>query len=431
MTSHFLRLSRAATLTTIVVMAWQVMLPVNVPHFDVASLPLAYLAPTISLAEITALIAIVTYGLAGWPNGAILRSGWRRVFALALAGLVLYEALSIGWSLHRGLAAVQVAHVTVWAAFAGLMICSDLPGSTMTLALLIGLLLHAAAALIQISLRPIIEVIPQNSGISVVFSGSEHWQRVYGLSPHPNLLGGYLAVGVILICGLILTSSGRSRLWLIVAWLVCWATLLLTFSRSAWVAVVAGGLMALLLLRRGRHLDRAVLKVALTLAGSSLAVISAFALWFQPFLVNRFDVALIPYEAQAIAERFSTAQLALKIIAQHPFIGVGLAQSVLVMRDLAGTPIDWVHNVPLLAVAELGIGGFCLIGLMAVALIMIGVQRWRIHAISAWQALVGGGLIALVVVMQFDHYVWTMAQGGLLWAWLAGWWLRADHTTAS
>jgi len=33
--------------------------------------------------------------------------------------------------------------------------------------------------------------------------------------------------------------------------------------------------------------------------------------------------------------------------------------------------------------------------------------------------------------MQFDHYVWTVPQGGLLWAWLVGWWLRDDHTTAS
>jgi hypothetical protein len=153
-------------------------------------------------------------------------------------------------------------------------------------------------------------------------------------------------------------------------------------------------------------------------------------LWFQPFLVNRFDVTLIPFEAQAISERLNTAQLALQIFAQHPFGGVGLAQSVVVMRDLVGAPIDWIHNVPLLAAAELGMGGLVLIALMLFALLAVGVQRWQARAISAWHALIGGGLIALVIVMQFDHYVWTMAQGGLL-AWLAGWWLRADHTTAS
>jgi hypothetical protein len=127
MTSQLLRLSRAAALTTIIVMAWQVMLPVNAPQFDVVSLPLAYLAPAVSLAEITSVIAIVAYALAGWPNSAALRSGWRKVFAFSLTGLVLYEALSISWSLHQGLAAVQVVHVAVWAAFAGMMICSICP----------------------------------------------------------------------------------------------------------------------------------------------------------------------------------------------------------------------------------------------------------------------------------------------------------------
>jgi hypothetical protein len=147
------------------------------------------------------------------------------------------------------------------------------------------------------------------------------------------LLGGYLAIGVILICGLIATSNRCNQISSL-AWLVCWITLLLTFSRSAWLAVIAGGLTALLLLRRGRHLNRSLFKLALTLAGTSLVVIGAFTLWFQPFLVNRFDVTLIPFEAQAISERLNTAQLALQIFAQHPFGGVGLAQSVVVMRDL-------------------------------------------------------------------------------------------------
>jgi hypothetical protein len=72
-----------------------------------------------------------------------------------------------------------------------------------------------------------------------------------------------------------------------------------------------------------------------------------------------------------------------------------------------------------------------LIGLSMIALIAIGVRRWRARSILMWQAMVGGALIALVIIMQFDHYVWTMPQGGLLCAWLVGWWLCADHNTAS
>jgi len=127
----------------------------------------------------------------------------------------------------------------------------------------------------------------------------------------------------------------------------------------------------------------------------------------------------------------------LQIFITHPLTGVGLAQSVVATRDLLGTPIDWIHNVPLLAAAEMGVGGLILIGLLVIALMALGVQRWRRRSISLWQALVGGSLIALCIAMQFDHYVWTVPQGGLLWAWLVGWWLRRapaaadNHVTAS
>ncbi len=431
MTSHFLRLSRAATLLTIVVLAWQVNFPVLLPNFDVASLPLPYLAPAVSLSEITAAIAITAYALAGWPNSNVWQSGWRKVFVFSLAGLLTFEMLSTAWAPQRGLAMVQALHVLLWVGFALLNWCAAWPASQMTFALLCGLLIHSLAGFIQLSLQPVVSIIPQNSGISVVFNGAEHWQRVYGLSPHPNLLGGHLAVGLILTCGLIMTHRGRSRYGLIAAWLVCWITLLLTFSRSAWLAVLGGGLAAGLLLRRGGHIARSQRKWLLVLLIAGLSAVILFALWFQPFLVNRLDVALIPYETQAIVERLRGIDLAVRIFAAHPLTGVGISQFVMAARDLAGVPVDWVHNVPLLAASELGVGGVVLIAVLLGALLAIGVGRWRSRSISLWQALVGGSLIALGIAMQFDHYVWTMSQGGLLWAWLVGWWLSVDQRMES
>ena len=292
--------------------------------------------------------------------------------------------------------------------------CAEWSAVSMTFALLIGLVIHSVAGFVQLAVLPVVGVVPQNSGISVVFSGAEHWLRVYGISPHPNLLGGHLAVGVILILGLIIRSQGRQRFWLIAAWLMCWLTLLLTFSRSAWLGVAGGGLLALILLLRGRHLARSTIKLLMAIAAVSLGLTAIFVWRFQPFLVNRIEVAIVSYETQAIAQRLDAARLALQIFAAHPLTGVGLAQSVVVTRNLLGTPIDWIHNVPLLAAAELGVGGLILIGLLLIALMAIGVQRWRLRSISLWQALVGGGLIALVIAMQFDHYVWTVAAGRLV-----------------
>jgi O-antigen ligase len=430
MPARLLPISRAATLITIGVLAWPVNLPLPLPNFDFATLPLPYLAPTISLAEVTSMIAIVTYALAGWPNRAALRSGWRRLFVLSLAGLILFETVSISWSIHPGLAAVQVAHMLIWAAFTLVVSCADWAAVSMTVALLAGLVIHSVVGFVQLAVLPVVGNVPQNSGISVVFSGAEHWLRVYGLSSHPNVLGGHLAVGVILILGLVILSQGRQRIWLIAAWLMCWLTLLLTFSRSAWLGVAGGGLLAVILLLRGRHLARSTFKMLAALTASSLGLTAIFVWRFQPFLVNRIEVAIVSYETQAIVQRLDAARLAVKIFIEHPVTGVGLAQSVVVTRNLLGTPIDWIHNVPLLIAAELGVGGIILIGLMLIALGAIGLHRWRTRSISMWQALVGGALIALLIAMQFDHYVWTTPQGGLLWAWLVGWWLRRAHATA-
>jgi hypothetical protein len=167
------------------------------------------------------------------------------------------------------------------------------------------------------------------------------------------------------------------------------------------------------------------------LAGASLLSVIAFAAEFQAFLVNRLVVTLVPYEAQAIAARLDAARAAWQMFAAHPLTGVGLAQSIVVMSAGAAAPIDWIHNFPLLAAAELGLGGLIPIGLLAIAMSATGVRRWQSRSISVWQALVGGGLIALVIVMQFDHYVWTAAPGGLLWAWLTGWWMRGNYGIAS
>jgi hypothetical protein len=181
-------------------------------------------------------------------------------------------------------------HVAVWAAFALLIACADGPSATMAFALLLGLLLHSVVGFIQISVRPVVEIVPQNSGISVVFSGMEHWQRLYGLSSHPNLLGGHLAMGVILTVGLIIQQQRTKRFLLSVAWLILWITLLLTFSRSAWLAVIGGSIAAAALLIRGRHVTRSLSKLLVMLSGLGMMAVVIFVVWFQPFLSIVLDV---------------------------------------------------------------------------------------------------------------------------------------------
>jgi hypothetical protein len=73
--------------------------------------------------------------------------------------------------------------------------------------------------------------------------------------------------------------------------------------------------------------------------------------------------------------------------------------------------------------------GLVVIALILFALLAVGVQRWQARA--SRRGTRSSRRIDRAGRRDAIDLVWTMAQGGLLWAWLAGWWLRADHTTAS
>jgi O-antigen ligase len=149
-----------------------------------------------------------------------------------------------------------------------------------------------------------------------------------------------------------------------------------------------------------------------------------FVVRFQPFLVSRFDIADNSYETFSLSERQGMNELAVQMIIAHPLTGVGAANYSTAVRAMVGYPLDWAHNVPLLIGSELGGPGLLLFALMIGSLLVAGRQRWRARSISLWQALIGGALIGLSTIMMFDHYLWTAPQGTLLWAWLAGWWMR-------
>jgi hypothetical protein len=93
--------------------------------------------------------------------------------------------------------------------------------------------------------------------------------------------------------------------------------------------------------------------------------------------------------------------------------------------------LDSVHCVPLLIGAELGLTGLALAGIVVAALVAVGWRRWCARSVRLWHGPVAGGLVGLALISLLDHYPWSVPQGGLLGAWLAGWWLTDDSPDAS
>jgi O-antigen ligase len=433
-----LAVNQCALLATLVVSAWQRNWPLDLPGFDPAGVPFEHTLPTARLTELAALAAVGAYALAGWPNRDRLAHGERRVFTLSLLSLLALAALSPQWAMHGGLAAVHAGHMAVWVAFALMMASGDWPVRRLAAFLLAGLLIHAAVGYLQIALQHFVglgprfgeaPVRPEETWASVVFAGPVRLLRAYGLSGHPNVLGGHLAVGLILSSGLLVAWPRIWRALIVVAWALVWVLLLVTFSRSAWLAIIAGALAAAALLWRARLVGRQTIRSALTLG--SLAVVAGiiFVAIFRPFLINRTQPAAQPFETFSVAQREEMIDVAVQLIADRPLTGVGAANFSAASRTVTAQhyALDWVHNVPLLVTSELGLPGLAAFLAMIGSMIAVGARRWRSRSITLWQALTGGGLAALLAIMLFDHYLWTAPQGALLWALLAGGWM-ADPT---
>lgn len=258
---------------------------------------------------------------------------------------------------------------------------------------------------------------PAFSGITVLQARGEPWLRAYGLTAHPNLLGALLALSLLLVLARSREGwPGRPVLWLPVM-LLGFGGLFFSFSRTAWLGAAASlAVWAFLGRRAGAQSTRVsylwLLVPALLLV---LAVI-----FYGDLIISRFARLQEPIEAQSISQRLNDARLALQLTAEHPWLGVGLGRNVHAAMRLS-LEADRVHNVFLLAAAELGIPGLILVSWLLLGPLWAYSGLYRRGQVSRCAAGVAPWLL-LVVVNQFDVTLWLTGnwQTAILFALAAG-----------
>ena len=270
-------------------------------------------------------------------------------------------------------------------------------------------------------------VTPATAGASVVAAADgTRLLRGYGLADHPNLLGGILAAGGLLVA----VAPGRLRASastaLAAALVVTALALFVTFSRSAWIAATVGLVVATAMLMRAR--ERATLRRLGLVGAVAVAGVVALAVPFAPYLATRLepgrdDVAL---EARSLDERAALAAATARVAAAHPLTGVGAGVLPTALRTSEpGFAFSYqpAHLVPLTVAAEIGLVG-------AVAWLGAALAPW----ILAWRARVAwtrelaattGALAAVTVVSLFDYYPWTFPAGRIWWWLVVALWIVA------
>lgn len=296
---------------------------------------------------------------------------------------------------------------TLLAGFAMALMRLRIPRREFTTWFVISLVPHALLALRQSFAQTVVGIKwlgmaaqdPLMHGVSVIEDAGRRTLRAYGGFPHPNILGGWLAVGITAI--LVFYSSARKKmerqLWLVCIGLFS-SALILSFSRSAWVAATAGVAAALITERRGR--------ATLLLAMMATAFLTV---WIarEPLLARMNPDARL--ETKSIGERGSAWRQGWSMFREHPFVGFGPGAAIFALsreepwsqhRASLGPPIP-PHNVPQLILIELGI-----LGLFG-AVILFFFSHSRLLALSPMLAI-------LLVLSMFDHYPWSLWSGKTL-----------------
>jgi O-antigen ligase len=247
---------------------------------------------------------------------------------------------------------------------------------------------------------------PAVSGTIVVETALRRWLRAYGSLPHPNMLAGFLAAGLLLSIWIYQKMDySFKKLLLSVCFVLLSLGLFVTFSKS----VIASFFVALLFLwiiilvrRQPKEIKFNFLKF--TLIFLAIAVIFSAVFW-EPISTRLTGTERL--EIKSTSERLSYFGEAWQIIKAHPFLGVGLGNYTLAVhneidQNLQAWDYQPVHNIYLLVLAELGIVGF----LLCLTLVFLIIKK---IPITNYQLP-----IFLLFIGLFDHYLWTLYFGVML-----------------
>jgi hypothetical protein len=239
--------------------------------------------------------------------------------------------------------------------------------------------------------------------------------RAYGTFQHPNQLAAFL----VLACGTsaylyieghknFISEKSRdlSRLVALIGMTSSIFGLFLTFSRAGILGLVTlliGMVYHVVHVPRGRNIKIAVFAIILSILSS------VSLLW--PFINTRATISDSSTEA-----RLSYNKIGLDLVKQHPFHGTGLGNTLHHMVKQINPAEIWQaqppHNFFIALSADLGLPIFIIFAFIVLRYIyrLVTEKHWFVLSI----------LISVLVMMQFDHYFFTLVQTQLLLACLLG-----------
>ncbi|GAB5491584.1 MAG: hypothetical protein Phog2KO_17990 [Phototrophicaceae bacterium] len=369
---------------------------------------------------ITILIWLIT-GCQGWRN--IVQSYWHIAWVIFATLLTAWSIISQYWAFgindYSGLAQSASLQLFIVLLFS-IVIIAVAPSPKIILGILIfSMLFQGVVGGLQVIFQQNIgldwlgefALDVSASGISVLEDNGTRWLRPYGLTPHPNILAGIISLGIFASGNWIL-QSGKKRLIGNIVFIIGFWCLLLTFSRGAWLGFAVAVFVVLPFVLSTENFWKKVLPTIISVFITG----SIFVAIFSSLLISRTSINGQNTEMRSISDRLVYIDIALDAIEKYPLQGVGMANFPWYASnyifynteyDLDG---NYVHNIYLGIVSELGLIGFGLFMGMIVSAIGAIMRKRTTETI-----MLLAGFIAWAVMGVFDHFMWTLVLTQALW----------------
>ena len=262
-------------------------------------------------------------------------------------------------------------------------------------------------------------------GIANAAINGELLLRPYGTFSHPNVLAGYLLLGLLLIaCFLIPRTKGFIRVFGFLVLILGSIALMLTLSRVA-IALFLGILLISFIYWFIKKRPKPTMGIGLLIiAAIADLVLFIGGLAFLQTIVSRFSQT--SFFEESFLQRTELIDSAIQIIQSNPILGVGLGHFIPTLAPLQeplslGLYMQPVHNIYLLAAAEtgyVGLGIFLFIIALTYRRLLFNIS---LTPLFRPMYLILTLLLSIILLIGlFDHYFLTLQQGQLLFAFILG-----------
>ncbi len=230
------------------------------------------------------------------------------------------------------------------------------------------------------------QVVSGMQGSSFVTLNNEVFLRAYGTFPHPNVLGGYFVMNVLL--GIFLYSKTKDF-----------------YGKFSVLLIILSGIFVTLTFSRISIL--LVLGIVLVTLAARLIKGKLFS--FAPLLLVERFANLTSGNDTSWSDRINLVKSSFSVMKKNLLLGTGLGNFTKGMEGMIPTTVNGVlliqpvHNVVLLMIAELGIVGSLLYVVLFGKVFFSNVKR-----MNWFKWLV---IVSLVVIGCFDHYLFSLPQG--------------------